>query len=160
MFNLFSNKTNSLGQATIEFALVGPIFFILLFFCITGGLYAFERSSAVTAVTAGAKVAAGGISTGSGANTPALLSAENQTVALLKNGLLGTQIIPQSIGVSCPPPQSLPASQVYVCATRLGLDQIRIEVSGNPSSFVPPSIGGLKLPIDVYAQVYTLTFKT
>jgi hypothetical protein len=48
-------KANSRGQAMLEFALVGRIFFFCLFFATAIMLYEFERSLVVTGVTTGTR---------------------------------------------------------------------------------------------------------
>ncbi len=146
------------GQALVEFSLVAPLFFLLLFLAISAGFYTLERASAVNATTAGARVAAG--AEAANLNSPALRSARAETVRLLRSGMPGTRIVvPSGNPGACPTLAQVAPATVIVCALSPRADSVRVEVIGHPASFVPPQVGGLSLPIDVYAEVHTAVFK-
>src|ERR1700694_4596742 len=73
------------GQAMVEFSLVAPLFFFLLFFAVTAGFYTLERASAVNAATAGARIAAGAQTTN--LNQPAVTRAAVESARLLASGM-------------------------------------------------------------------------
>jgi len=146
------------GQAMVEFSLVAPLFFFLLFLAVTAGFYTLERASAVNATTAGARVAAGAQL--GDLNRPALSLARAEAVRLLRSGMPGTRIaLPSGTGQPCPALAQVPAGTVYVCTYAPTTDTARVEIIGHPASFVPPQVGGLSLPLDIYAQVHTAVFK-
>lgn len=146
------------GQAMVEFALVAPLFFFLLFFAVTAGFYTLERASAVNATTAGARIAAG--AQPSDLNLPALQQARTETVRLLSSAMPGTGIVvPAASSAPCPALSAIPAATLYVCTTTPSPDSVRVEVVGHPASFVSRGAGGLSLPLDIYAQVHTVVFK-
>lgn len=146
------------GQAMVEFSLAAPLFFFLLFFAVTAGFYTLERASAVNATTAGARVAAG--AEANDLNRPALQRARSEAARLLKSGMPGTTITLQSgPSQACPAIAQIPAATVYVCAGAPTLDTVRVEVIGHPASFISPRVGGLSLPLDIYAEVHTAVFK-
>ncbi|HEY8740314.1 MAG TPA: TadE/TadG family type IV pilus assembly protein [Candidatus Dormibacteraeota bacterium] len=146
------------GQAVVEFALVAPLFFFLLFLAVTAGFYTLERASAVNATTAGARIAAG--AQPANLNQPALVEARAETVRLLVSAMPGTRVDVLSVATSrCPGLAQVPAATVFVCTSAPTADTVRVEVIGHPASFVSPRVGGLSLPLDIYAQVHTAVFK-
>lgn len=146
------------GQAMVEFALVAPLFFFLLFFAVTAGFYTLERASAVNAATAGARIAAG--AQPSDLNQPALAEARSEAVRLLGSSMPGTSVrVPAAIFSPCPALDRIPEATVFVCASAPSADTVRVEVIGHPASFVSPRVGGVSLPLDAYAQVATAVFK-
>jgi hypothetical protein len=146
------------GQALVEFSLVAPLFFFLLFFAVTAGFYTLERASAVNATTAGARVAAG--AQPGNLNEPALVEARAETVRLLGGAMPGTSIlVPATATGACPPLDRIGAATLFVCTTAPTADTVRVEIVGHPASFVSPQVGGLTLPLDIYAQVHTAVFK-
>lgn len=85
------------AQAMLEFALVGPIFFMCLFAATSAMLYEFERSLVVTGVTTGARTAVSSItplSLNSNLGTPTTADqAASQAAATMAHSLLGTKVI-------------------------------------------------------------------
>ncbi|MFN2463983.1 MAG: TadE/TadG family type IV pilus assembly protein [Candidatus Dormibacteria bacterium] len=148
----------SRGQALVEFSLVAPLFFLLLFGAITAGFYTLERASAVNAVTAGARIAAGGQE--GDVNSPALAQAREETVRLLEGSLPGTRVsVPTATTAPCPRLEFIPKATVFVCASAETADTVKVEVVGHPAAFVAPQVGGLTLPLRIYAVVHTAVFK-
>ncbi|MEA2684521.1 MAG: hypothetical protein QOK05_2849 [Chloroflexota bacterium] len=146
------------GQALVEFALVAPLFFFLLFFAVTAGFYALERASAVNATTAGARIAAGAQQ--SDLNRPALAQARGEAVRLLRSAMPGTRVsTPADIGGRCPALEQIPDATVFVCTSTPTADTVRVEIVGHPASFLSSRAGGLSLPLDTYAEVHTAVFK-
>jgi len=146
------------AQAMVEFALVAPLFFFALFFAISAGFYTLERAGAVNATTAGARIAAGADETD--LNRPALLQARAETARLLDSSMPGTRVlVPAGSTDPCPGLGHIPAATVYVCATVESADTVRVQVVGRPASFVSPQVGGLSLPLEIYAVVHTAVFK-
>ena len=148
----------SAGQALVEFSLVAPLFFFLLFFALTAGFYTLERASAVNATTAGARIAAG--AQPGDLNRPALLQARQETIRLLGSSMPGTRLeVPPSATGPCPDLGAIPAATIFVCATPESRDTVRVEVVGHPANFVSPQVGGLALPLRIYAVIHTAVFK-
>jgi TadE-like protein len=142
----------------VEFSLVAPLFFFLLFLAVTAGFYTLERASAVNATTAGARIAAG--AQAEDLNRPALGRARTEAVRLLQSGMPGTRIeLTTAPAQPCPPLDQIVAGTVFVCASAPTPDTVRVEVIGHPASFVSPQVGGRNLPLDIYAQVHTAVFK-
>lgn len=153
-----ARANRALGQALVEFSLVAPMFFFLVYLAITSGFYTLERASAVNATTAGARIAAG--AQPANLNQPALEQARQETVRLLRGGMPGTRVAaPVAVAGPCPPLTEIPAATVFVCAFTVSGDTVRVEVVGHPASFVSPQAGGLNLPLEIYAQVHTAVFK-
>ena len=150
--------TSSRGQAMVEFSLVAPLFFFVLFFALTVGFYTLERASAVNAATAGARIAAG--AQPGDLNRPALLQARQEAVRLLGSSLPGTRLaVPSGPADPCPDIASIPPATIFVCASAETADTVRVEVAGHPAGFVPAQLGGLTLPLRIYAVVHTAVFK-
>ncbi|GAC1329017.1 MAG: hypothetical protein NVSMB17_04990 [Candidatus Dormibacteria bacterium] len=146
------------GQAMVEFALAAPLFFFALFFALSAGFYTLERASAVNATTAGARIAAG--ADDADLNRPALLQAREETVRLLASGMPGTRVLaPPGPADGCPDLGRIPTATIYVCVTTEGADRVRVQAIGRPASFVSPQVGGLSLPLEIYAVVHTAVFK-
>lgn len=146
------------GQALVEFSLVAPLFFFLLFLAVSAGFYTLERASAVNATTAGARIAAG--AQAADLNRPALSRAATEAERLLSSGMPGTRIaLPSGTSTGCPTLTQIPPATVYVCTIEPTADTVRVEVIGHPASFISPQIGGLSLPLDIYAEVHTAVFK-
>jgi Flp pilus assembly protein TadG len=141
----------------VEFALVAPLFFFLLFFAVTAGFYTLERASAVNAATAGARIAAGAQATD--LNRPALARAAVESARLLASGMPGTRVAAIDAGAGCPRLGEIPPATMLVCAFSTTSDTVRVEVIGHPASFVPAQVGGLALPLDIYAEVHIAVFK-
>ena len=146
------------GQALVEFALTAPLFFFMLFFCLTAGFTTLERSATVNATTAGARIAAGAVR-GGDLNTPALSEAESRVVELLTPSLLGTRVVARPPRVPCPAVGTLEEGVAVVCVTTPTNDTVRVEVTARPASFLPIGGGGLGSALDLFAVVHTATFK-
>ena len=152
------SRAPSRGQALVEFSLVAPLFFFLVFLAISAGFYTLERASAVNATTAGARIAAG--AQAGDLNRPALLQARQETLRLLGSSMPGTRLaVPQGPTDACPSLSTIPAATIFVCASSESADTVRVEVVGHPASFVSPQAGGLTLPLRIYAVVHTVVFK-
>jgi Flp pilus assembly protein TadG len=146
------------GQALVEFSLVAPLFFFLVYLAVSSGFYTLERASAVNAATAGARIAAGAEATD--LNQPALSQARTEAVRLLHSEMPGTRVaVPGAPSGSCPSLAQIPPATVFVCAFAPTSDTVRVEVVGHPASFISPQAGGLSLPLDIYAQIHTAVFK-
>lgn len=147
------------GQALVEFSLVAPLFFFLLFFSITAGTYTLERATIVEATTTGARVAAGAAATGR-LDQPALREARNATITQLTPGLFRTTILTPAVdGDPCPPMASIAEGTVFVCASQPSADQVTVGVRGHPRTFLPAAVGGFSTPVDTYATIHTVVFR-
>jgi len=147
----------SSGQALVEFAMTIAVFLVLVLGAVTASVYTVERGAAVTGVAAGARVAVGGSGGPSGENTPNLTGALPAVVQVTRPLLFGTTIDQLPPGQPCPADvSSVPRGQVEVCATRSG-SLVTVRLEGWPAG-LGPAAWGLEWPLDVSAQVHTVTF--
>lgn len=143
------------GQATVEFALVIGMFLLCLLGAISASIYAVQRSAAVTAVAAGARVAAGGTPGAAGANTPDLAGAVPTAAGVIAPVMVGTRIHQLTPPADCPHLSAIPRGQVDVCASQTG-DVVTVRVRGRPVG--APAVPGLAWTLDLVAVVHTVTF--
>src|SRR2546423_2664126 len=80
------------GQAMVEFAMVVGVFLLLLLGAVSASVYTVQRSAAVTAVAAGARIAAGGTSRVPGAGTPDLAGATPAVSGVVGPVMVGTRV--------------------------------------------------------------------
>lgn len=132
------------------------VFLLMLFGAIEASLYAFERSTAVTAVAAGARVAAGGGAGQGGVNTPDLADAIATVVRVVSRGVPGTAIDAMPVNRPCESLDGIQRQHVEVCAVRSG-DAVTVTFRGWPRTLVPDVLG-LGWSMDVGAEVHELTF--
>jgi hypothetical protein len=167
----------------LEFAIVGPIFFLCLFAALSSMVYEFERSLVVTAVTTGARTAASA-SVGAPNSSVAqanLDQAAKQARDLMAHSLIGTNVIdlndPACIitGLSCPTavgllpcltsaspklPAWFPQSQgiVYVYATnKCGNNEIQVVATGSPANLV--GAFKIRIPLTIQATVVAVEYQ-
>jgi TadE-like protein len=144
------------GQATVEFAMVIAVFLLLLFGGLSASLYTVERGAAVTAVAAGARVAAGG--TAGDPNAPNVEGATAEAARLARPGLFGTRVNRLPAGASCRPAALIPAGEVDVCARLNPAGMVDVELKGRPANPVPTAFGFNWL-LEVGAEIEPVTFK-
>jgi len=147
----------SRGQALVEFAMTIAVFMLLVFGAVTASVYTVQRGAAVTGVAAGARVAVGGAGGPGGENTPNLAGAAPAVVTVAEPLLFGTAIDQLPPDRPCPAGvSSIPRGHVVVCATQTG-SLVTVRLEGWPAG-LGPAVWGLEWPLDVSAQVHTVTF--
>src|SRR5947208_12846789 len=124
------------GQAMVEFAMVVGVFLLVLLGAISASVYTVQRSAAVTGVTAGARLAAGGTQGAAGAGTPDLVDATPAVVAVVTPVMVGTRIHQVRPPGDCRDLRAIPRGEVDVCATRSG-DVVAVRLRGVPASALP-----------------------
>ncbi len=144
------------GQAMVEFSLVVGLFLLCLLGAVSASVYTVQRSAAVTAVAAGARIAAGGTAGAAGANTPDLADATPAVGRIVAPVMVGTRINLLNGPRDCHPPASIPRGEVEVCATQAG-DMVTVRLRGKPA--LAPAIPGLDWSLDIAAQVHAVTFE-
>jgi hypothetical protein len=145
------------GQALVEFAMTIAVFLLLIFGAVTASVYTVERGAAVTGVAAGARVAVGGTGGRAGENTPNLAGAIPAVVRVTRPLLFATAIDQLPPGQPCPTSVgSVPPGHVEVCATQAG-SLVTVRLEGWPGG-LGPATWGLEWPLDVSAEVHTVTF--
>lgn len=148
---------DSRGQALVEFSMTIGVFLLLLVGAFAASLYTVERSAAVTAVAAGARVAVGGSPGPNGVNVPNLAGATPAVARVARPLLFGTPIDQLPPGRPCPPSvNAVQRGRVEVCVTRTG-QLVTVRLEGWPRGLGPPA-WGLGWSLDVSAQVHTVTF--
>ena len=143
------------GQAMVEFAMVVGVFLVLLLGGVSASVYTVQRSSAVTAVAAGARVAAGGTPTAAGASTPDLAGATPAVARVVAPVLVGTRLNQLAPPSDCRDLRDIPRGQVDICATTAG-DAVTIRLRGRPAGSL--TVPGLDWSLDVDAVVHAVTF--
>jgi hypothetical protein len=143
------------GQAMIEFALVAGLFLTCLLGAVSASVYTVQRSAAVTAVAAGARVAAGGTPGPEGANAPNLTAATPAVARVMGPLLVGTRVNQVPTAHDCRALAAIPHGEVDVCATRAA-DMVTVRLRGRPANAL--ALPGLDWSLDLVAEVHTVTF--
>lgn len=147
------------GQSVIEFALVVGSFLTLLFGALSVGLFAVQRSAAVTAAAAGAR-AAGSAGAGSPGdpNLPDLAAAGPIVSSQLSPVLFGSALTVKPAGVPCDSLQSIAVGQLQVCSTVApdGPSMVLVVVRGKPTNLFPALFS--PWTIDAEAEFHRVTF--
>ena len=142
----------------VEFAMVVGLFLLCLVGAMSAAIYTVQRSAAVTGVTAGARIAAGG-SAGpdafAAANAPDLAGAPPAVARIVAPVMFGTDVRQLDPDRDCPPPGAIPNGEVDVCAVRSG-GMVTVRLRGRPATAVP--IPGLDWSLDLAAEVHAVTF--
>ena len=176
-------KSTRSGQSMLEFAIVGPIFFLCLFMALSSMVYEFERSLVVTAVTTGARTAASA-SVGAPNSSVAqinLKQAAQQSRDLMAHSLIGTTVYnandPLSgcsyLGTPCsalvpllgcmrpggpPPPVPITQGTIIVYATNAcGNDEIQVVAIGSPANLV--GVFKINIPLTIQATVVAVEYQ-
>jgi hypothetical protein len=139
----------------VEFAMVIGVFLLFLLGAVSASVYTVQRSAAVTGVAAGARIAAGGTPTTTGANTPNLAGATPAVARVVAPVLVGTRINQLTPADDCRDVRDIPRGQVDVCATGAG-GLVTVRLRGRPANAIP--IPGLDWTLDVDAVVHAVTF--
>lgn len=142
------------GQALVEFATTIGVFLLMLLGAVEASLYTLERAAAVTAVAAGARVAAGGSDTG--VNEPDLVDATATVVRLATPAIPASWLRSLPPGRPCPALPKIPRGEVDVCAVQEGR-MVTVTLRGWPAALIPDAFG-LGWPLEVAAEVHTVTF--
>ena len=148
-------RDDETGQATVEFAMVIGLFLLCLLGAMSASVYTVQRAAAVTAVAAGARVAAGGTSGPAGANTPNLTGAMPAAARVVTPVLVGTRIRQLQPDRACPALGAIPRGEVDICAERSAA-AVAVRLRGRPATAVP--IPGLDWSLDLAAEVHAVTF--
>ncbi len=135
--------------------MVAGVFLLLLLTAVSASIYTVQRSAAVTAVAADARVAASGTRGARGANTPDLVDALPTAARMVSRVMIGTRVRQLPPPSPCPSLSSIPPREVDVCATAAG-DAVAVRLRGRPAG--PLSLPGLDWSLDVVAQVHVVTF--
>lgn len=174
------------AQATMEFALVAPLFLLVLFASIDASVWAVQSTAIVAATEQAARVAASASLTASTSTTPDSNAVFQRISPQLRNVMFGTTLAPWCDGAGrCPgsggafPYDACPtsptdqrfgsrANTLVVCVQTLPSRYtgdshiVEIHVLGYVRSLVPPSLGlGWKagqIPVNVVAATHVLTF--
>ena len=144
------------GQAMVEFSLVVGLFLLCLLGAVSASLYIVQRTAAVTAVAAGARIAAGGTQGTTGANSPDLADATPTVSRIIAPVMAGTHINQLKPSQDCRPPGGIPHGEIDVCSTVTG-DMVTVRLRGKPAVAVP--IPGLDWSLDLAAEVHQVTFE-
>jgi hypothetical protein len=144
------------GQSLVEFALTIGSFLLVLFGALSTGLYAVQRSAAVTAAAAGVRAAASARS--DSANDPDLASAAPLVADRLRPVLFGSTLTTKAPGEPCDPLGAIPTGQLQVCTTLDPADDsmVLVIVRGRPLDLVP--LVPLPWTIDAPAEIHRVTF--
>jgi hypothetical protein len=139
----------------VEFSLVIGLFLLCLLAAMSASVYTVQRSAAVTAVAAGARVAAGGTSGAAGAGTANLGGAAPAVARVAAPVLVGTHIHQLPPAEPCPAIQAIPSGEVDICTSEQP-GEVTVRLRGRPASALP--IPGLDWSLDLVAEVHTVTF--
>ena len=144
------------GQSLVEFAFTIGTFLLVLFGALSTGLYAVQRSAAVTAAAAGVRAAASAQS--DSANDPDLAAAGPLVSDKLRPVLFGTGLATRPAGTPCDALDAIPRGQLQVCATLDPADasMVLVVVRGKPLALLP--LVPLPWTIDASAEIHRVTF--
>jgi len=144
------------GQSLVEFAFTIGTFLLVLFGALSTGLYAVQRSAAVTAAAAGVRAAASAKT--SSPNDPDLAAAGPLVQSKLGPVLFGSKLDPKVAGTPCDPLDSIPRGHLQVCATFDPADDsmVLVIVRGRPLDLLP--LVPLPWTIDASAEIHRVTF--
>ena len=143
------------GQAMVEFAMVIGLFLLCLVAAMSASVYTVERAAAVTAVAAGARIAAGGTQGAAGPNVPNLAGAMPAAARVVTPMLIGTRVRQLQPGQDCPAPTAIPSGEVDICAVDSG-GTVTVRLRGRPATAI--AIPGLDWSLDLVAEVHAVTF--
>ena len=174
-------------QATLEFAVVAPIFFVCFLAAVDAGLWAVENGAEVAGVEQGARLAAASGGAALGAPPPDSRSVTAAVAPRLRQALFATRIAAWP-GGSCPASPAeveaaLGARTVAVCVEEHGppacvtppggvapplppycddSPTVTVRLIGHVASLVPPGFGvggsGGEIPADIGVTTHTLRF--
>jgi hypothetical protein len=147
----------------IEFALTIGLFLSALLGAITAGVYTTQRSTAVGAAAASARIAAGGVDSTNGlgrdpfSRRGARLRAEARAIQLLAAAMPGAHF--EARDGDCSGARIEPG-QVLACAfDDERSDTVTVLVRARTAAVVPAALGFLVgFPIEVHATIHRLTF--
>lgn len=156
------------AQATLEFALVAPLFLLCFLAAVDAGLWAVQNSAEVSAVEAAARTAASAGSSPLGAARPATQTVTQAAIKQLQNALFATRVVSwcgagaMCSGAACPTPTQVQSALgprvVAVCvqendppactgAASTGdpycgdSPTVTVHITGYIASLVPPGFG-------------------
>ena len=132
------------------------VFLLMLFGAVSASIYTVERGAAVTAVAAGARVAAGAAP--GDPNSPNLGAAVPAVARVAEPAMFGTRVNQLPGGEPCRPPRLVPQGQVDVCATRQPTGMVAVDLRGRPANPVPAALG-FDWVLDVGAEIQPVTFR-
>jgi hypothetical protein len=140
----------------VEFAMVIAVFLLMLFGAVSASVYTLERGAAVTAVAAGARVAAGG--TEADPNTPNLRAAVPAVARVASPALFGTRVNQVAPGGACRSPEQVPGGEVDACALQTANGMVEVDLRGRPANPAQAAFG-LAWRLDVGARIQPVTFR-
>lgn len=153
------------GQASVEFSLVIGLVLLLVLGAIQVGLYAIERSNAMSATEQGVLTAVSAQSSPAG-NPASATSVYNAIAPQLATGLFGAHPIQQDpVGGTCPAlDPSWPVGAVHVCSQfNAAAGTVDVSVRGWVPALVPPGFGisgghSWALGLDIHEVAHVATF--
>ncbi len=153
---LLAVRRHQRGQSLVEFAFTIGSFLLVLFGALSTGLYAVQRSAAVTAAAAGVRAAASAQS--DSANDADLAAAAPLVRTKMQPVLFGSTLTTLPAGTPCDPLDTIPRGQLQVCATLDPADasMVLVIVRGKPLDLLP--LVPLPWTIDAPAEIHRVTF--
>lgn len=181
------HRRRTRSQATLEFAVVAPLFLVCFLASIDAGLWAVQNGAEVAAVEQAARLAAASGAAPVGAPPP---DARTVTAAItpgLQQALFATRIVPWTAG-ACPATPSGAEAVIGARTVALCIDEhapppcatapsgvsapyppycndtptVSVRLVGHVASLVPPGFGlggsGGEIPADITVTTHTLRF--
>jgi len=144
------------GQSLVEFTFTIGSFLLVLFGALSTGLYAVQRSAAVTAAAVGVRAAASAQS--SSANDADLAAAAPLVQTRMRPVLFGSTLVAKPAGAACDALDSIPRGELQVCAMLDPSDNsmVLVIVRGRPLDLLP--LVPLPWTIDAPAEIHRVTF--
>ncbi len=139
----------------VEFAMVIGLFLLCLLGAMSASMYTVQRAAAVTAVAAGARVAASGTQSAAGANVPNLAGAMPAVARVATPVLFGTRVRQLPPGRDCPTATAIPGGEVDICAVD-SAGTVTVRLRGRPATAM--AVPGLDWSLDLVAEVHAVTF--